>query len=92
MTNEARLVLRLYVAGSAPNSQRAIANTRAFCDAHFAGGYDLEIVDLLTSHQHAIEDGIIVTPTLIRLRPLPVRRLIGDLSDTSELLLALPGQ
>src|SRR5689334_21661519 len=85
-----RLVLRLYVAGGAPNSLRAVANTRAFCDEHFASGYDLEIVDLLTKSQSAgaLADGIVVTPTLIRLRPLPVRRLIGNLSDTNQLRLA----
>src|SRR4051812_18162380 len=84
-----RLVLRLYVAGGAPNSLRAIANTRAFCDEHFASAYDLEIVDFLTHAREALADRIIVTPTLVRLQPLPVRRLIGNLSDTSQLHLAL---
>ena len=89
--NGPRLVLRLYVAGSAPNSVRAIANTRAFCDERFKSAYDLEIVDLLTHPQNALADGIIVTPTLLRLQPLPVRRLIGNLSDTNQLRLALAG-
>jgi circadian clock protein KaiB len=60
------LVLRLYVAGSAPNSLRAIANTKAICDEHFASGYELEIVDLLQHPQQALADGIIVTPTLLK--------------------------
>lgn len=81
--------LRLYVAGHAPNSLRAIANARAICDEHFASGHELEIVDLLKHPVQALEDGIIVTPTLLRLSPLPVQRVIGNLSDTNQVLLAL---
>ena len=81
--------LRLYVAGHAPNSLRAIANVRAICDGHFASGHELEIVDLLKHPMQALEDGIIVTPTLLRLLPLPVQRVIGNLSDTNQVLLAL---
>ena len=83
------LRLRLYVAGNAPNSVRATANCRAICDEHFASGSELEIVDLLAHPKRALADGIIVTPTLLRLLPLPVQRVIGDLSDTSQVLLAL---
>ena len=86
------LVLRLYVAGSAPNSLRAIANARAMCDEHFGSAYELEIVDLLEHPQRALADGIIVTPTLLRVLPLPVQRLIGNLSDTKQLLLTLAAQ
>ncbi len=74
-TNEG-LVLRLYVTGSAPNSLRAIANAKAICDEHFASGHELEIVDLLDHPQQALADGIVVTPTLLRLLPLPVRSLV----------------
>jgi len=81
--------LRLYVAGNAPNSVRAIANCRAICDEHFASGHELEIVDLLEQPKRALADGIIVTPTLLRLLPLPVQRVIGSLSDTNQVLLAL---
>lgn len=84
-----KLLLRLYVAGGAPNSVRAIANIRAICAEHFALGYELEIVDLLEHPRRALDDGVIVTPTLIRLSPLPVRRLIGNLNDTGQALLAL---
>src|SRR5688572_23154384 len=84
-----RLHLRLYVAGQAPNSVRAIANCRAICDEHFASGHELEIVDLLEHPKRAVADGIIVTPTLLKLLPLPVQRVIGSLSDTSQVLLAL---
>src|SRR5688500_172556 len=81
--------LLLYGAGHAPSSVRAIANCRAICDEHFASGHELEIVDLLEHPKRAVADGIIVTPTLLKLLPLPVQRVIGSLSDTNQVLLAL---
>jgi circadian clock protein KaiB len=84
-----KLRLRLYVAGHAPNSLRAIANCRAICDEHFASGHEIEIVDLLKYPKRAVADGIIVTPTLLKLLPLPVERVIGSLSDTNQVLQAL---
>jgi circadian clock protein KaiB len=83
------LRLRLYIAGNAPNSVRAIGNCRAICAEHFASRHELEIVDLLTHPTRALADGIIVTPTLLKLSPLPVQRVIGSLSDTNQVLLAL---
>jgi circadian clock protein KaiB len=83
--------LRLYVSGNAPNSVCAIANAKAFCAEHFASRHHLEIVDLLAQPLRALEDGILVTPTLVKLAPLPVQRVIGNLSDTHQLLLALRG-
>jgi circadian clock protein KaiB len=83
------LRLRLYIAGNAPNSVRAVANARAICDEHFPSGHELEIVDLLVYPQRALADGIIVTPTLLRLLPLPVQRVIGSLNDRTQVLLAL---
>ena len=88
----AALRLRLYIAGSAPNSLRAMVNCRAICDEHFAAGYDLEIVDLLDHPKRALADGIIVTPTLLKLLPLPVERVIGTLSDTNQVLIVLSGR
>jgi circadian clock protein KaiB len=85
------LRLRLYVAGNAPNSVRAIANAKAICDEHFAAAHDLEIVDMLEQPGRALADGIIVTPTLLKLMPLPVQRVIGNLSDKDQVLLALTG-
>jgi circadian clock protein KaiB len=85
------LRLRLYVAGNAPNSLRAIANVRAICDEHFATGHEIEVVDLLKQPKRALADGIIVTPTLIKLAPLPTLKLIGNLSDTQQVLGALRG-
>lgn len=81
--------LRLYVAGNAPNSMRAIANAKAICAEHYDGVSVLEIVDMMEQPLRALADEIIVTPTLMRLRPLPVRRVIGSLSDSAEVLLAL---
>jgi len=83
------LRLRLYVAGNAPNSLRAIANAKAICGEHFASGHELEIVDLLEHPRRALADGVIVTPTLLKLSPPPVERVIGNLSDTNQVLLAL---
>jgi circadian clock protein KaiB len=85
----ATLVLRLYVAGNAPNSLRATANAKAICEEHLATRYQLEVVDLLKYPRRALDDGIIVTPTLLRIRPLPVQRMIGNLSDTNQVLLTL---
>jgi circadian clock protein KaiB len=84
--------MRLYIAGNAPNSLCAIANLKAICEAHFASGHELEIVDLLKQPLRALADGIIVTPTLLKLLPLPVQKLIGNLADTKQVLLALAGK
>jgi circadian clock protein KaiB len=82
--------LRLYVAGRAPNSVRAIANIMAICDPrHGSIQYALEIVDVLKEPRRALADGVVVTPTLIRVSPLPVQRIVGDLSDTGQVLLTL---
>jgi circadian clock protein KaiB len=83
------LRLRLYVSGNAPNSLRAIANVKAICLSHFAAGHELEIVDILEQPRRALADGILVSPTLLKLLPLPVARVIGDLSDTERVLMTL---
>jgi circadian clock protein KaiB len=90
-TRKAGLRLRLYVAGNAPNSVMAIENAKAICDQHFAG-YDLQIIDLLEQPILGLADGIIVTPTLVRMSPTPVRRLIGNLGDMTHVLTALSGK
>jgi len=92
ITQKAGLMLRLYVAGNAPNSLRAIANVQAICDAHFAAGHELEIVDLLKEPMRALADGVIVTPMLLKLSPLPAQRVIGNLSDTAKVLLILAAE
>ncbi len=83
------LRLRLYIAGNAPNSERAVENVKALCAQHFAGGHELEIVDLLQQPRRGLADGIIVTPTLVRLEPPPEQRVVGNLSDTAGVLLML---
>ncbi len=84
-----RYVLRLFVAGTSPSSAQAIARLHAICDEHLKGEYDLEIVDV---HQHpgrASEDDIFAIPTLLKELPVPLRRIIGDLSDEGRVLIAL---
>jgi circadian clock protein KaiB len=81
--------LLLYVAGQAPNSILAIANAKAICEDHYSLGYKLEIVDLMEHPLRALKDGIVVTPTLIRVLPKPARKVIGTLADQKQVLLAL---
>lgn len=82
-------VLRLYIAGASPRSMRAIVNTRKLCEAHLQGRYELEIIDLLQHPARAVGEQIIVTPTLVKRLPLPLRRFIGDLSQTESVLRGL---
>jgi circadian clock protein KaiB len=86
---KSQCVLRLYVAGSTPQSTRAIRNLRAICEANLQGRYVLTVVDLYAQPERACEDQIIVAPTLIRQAPLPVRRIVGDLSNTDRVLATL---
>jgi circadian clock protein KaiB len=86
---EPRLLLRLYIAGNAPNSLAAITNATTMCEERFAAAYKIEIVDMLAHPGRALIDHVIVTPTLIRLFPLPARRIVGNLSDTNQMQLLL---
>ena len=81
--------LRLYVAGNTPKSSRAISNLEAICEEHLPDRYDLTVVDLYEQPERAKEDQIMVAPTLVRQLPLPVRRIIGDLSQLDRVLAAL---
>jgi circadian clock protein KaiB len=81
--------LRLYVSGNAPNSLRAIINARAICQDQAGPPFELEIVDVLEHPTRALADGIIVTPTLLKLSPAPIQRMVGNLSDTNQVLLTL---
>ena len=78
---EAKMVLRLYVAGTSDRSMRAIVNTRELLDAHAAGRYSLEVIDLLQQPSLARDDQIVAVPTLVKRGPGPAQRFIGDLSD-----------
>lgn len=86
------LLLRLYVAGDAANSLSAIANAKAICETHFKAQYKIEIVDMLRQPIRAMADGVVVSPTLIRVAPLPARRLIGNLNNTSQVLQILAAE
>lgn len=81
--------LRLYVAGQSPRSVRAIENLRRVCDEHLAGRYRVEVIDLLVDPTLARGDEIVAVPTLVRKLPDPVRKIIGDLSDTDKVLVGL---
>jgi circadian clock protein KaiB len=84
--------LRLYVAGQTPKSIRAFANLEALCEAHLKGRYQIEVVDLLEHPQLARGDQIVAIPTLVRRLPPPVRKIIGDLSNTLRVLVDLDVQ
>lgn len=81
--------LRLYVAGQAPKSVRAVENLRRVCEEHLAGRYRVEVIDLLEDPRLARGDEIIAVPTLVRKLPEPIRKIIGDLSDTERVLVGL---
>jgi circadian clock protein KaiB len=81
--------LRLYVAGQTPKSIRAFANLKVLCEEHLKGHYQIEVIDLLENPQLARGDQIVAVPTLIRKLPLPVRKIIGDLSNTDRVLVGL---
>ena len=84
-----KYVLRLYVAGLTPRSQTAIKNIKKICEEHLNGRYDLEVIDVYQKPVLAKGEQIIAAPTLIKRLPLPLRRFIGDLSDSDRILLGL---
>jgi circadian clock protein KaiB len=92
LSKRAALRLRLFVAGDAPNSRTAVANINKICAEHFAAAYEIEIIDVLARPDRTLADGIVVTPTLLKLHPPPAQRVIGNLSDTVQVLLALGGK
>jgi circadian clock protein KaiB len=81
-----RPVFWLYLAGNTPVSARAIVNTRRFCEDNFLGRYELEIIDISLHPERVREAQIIAAPTLVKKRPLPEQRVIGDMSRTDGLL------
>ena len=81
--------LRLYVAGQSPKSLHALANLKRLCEAHLAGRYEIEIIDLAERPALAKGDDILAIPTLVRRLPAPSRRIIGDLSNTARVLAGL---
>jgi circadian clock protein KaiB len=81
--------LRLYVAGQSPKSLRAFANLKALCEEHLAGRYEIEIIDLVEHPGLAQRDDILAIPTLVRRLPAPLRKIIGDLSNSERVLVGL---
>ena len=82
-------ILKLYVAGNTPNSMRALDTLRGILENEFKGVYALKVIDVLKQPQLAEEDKILATPTLAKILPPPVRRIIGDLSDRERVLIGL---
>ncbi len=86
---ENKIELKLYIAGHTAKSENAIINIKTLCEDNFKGEYSLRIIDVLEDPQAAEDVRILATPTLVRVRPAPERRLIGDLSDTALVLRGL---
>jgi circadian clock protein KaiB len=81
--------LRLYIAGQTPKSVTALANLKKICEEHMQGQYRIEIIDLMENPHLARQDQIVAIPTLVRELPQPIRRIIGDLSNTQKVLVGL---
>lgn len=89
MTQHPLFKFQLYVAGDAPNSAQAITNLASFCQAHLPGRYEIEIIDVFRDPKRALAESIFMTPTLVVLTPPPARKIVGTLSHTQTVLLAL---
>lgn len=87
--DDAKMVLRLYVAGQTPKSLEAISNLKRICAQHAEQEYTIEVIDLVKKPQLAHGDQILAIPTLVRSLPQPIRKIIGDLSDTEKVLVGL---
>src|SRR4030042_3379287 len=88
-TADDKWALRLYVAGQSPKALTAFANLKKICEEQLGGKYSIEVIDLLINPQLGNEDQILALPTLVRKLPVPVRKIIGDLSDTERVLVGL---
>lgn len=84
-----RYILKLYVAGQSPKSVNALANLKRICEENLQGRYELEVIDLYQQPQLALGEQIIAIPTLIRKLPPPLRRIVGDMSNTERVLVGL---
>ena len=87
--SEEHYVLRLYVTGMTPRSTEAFASIKALCEARLKGRYELEVIDIYLHPQLAVDEQIIAVPTLIKLLPAPLRKMVGDLSNSDRVLLGL---
>lgn len=89
MTSSEKWLLKLYTAGQSPRSLAALDNLKRLCEEHLSGSYSIEVVDLLKNPRLAKDDQIVAIPTLVRQLPPPLRKIIGDLSDTERALVGL---
>ena len=89
MSRSTMFRFRLYVAGETQNSAQALTNLTALCRAHLPDRHDIEVVNVFREPKRALADGILMTPTLIKLAPSPLRMIVGTLSRTQTVLLAL---
>lgn len=87
--SEKKIIMKLYVSGATPRSSRAIENIRNFCEEHLKGRYELEIVDIYQQPELLKHDEVVAAPTLIKELPLPLRKLIGDMSDEEKIMIGL---
>lgn len=87
--SHSKYLLRLYVAGNTANSSRAIANIRCICEQHLAGRFELEVVDLYQQPVLSKGEQIVAVPTLIKKLPAPLRKFVGDMSNTDRILIGL---
>jgi circadian clock protein KaiB len=85
----AKYILRLYVTGSTRNSLRAVQNLRKICEEHLPNNYDLEVIDIYKDPAAARREQVIAAPTLVKKLPQPIRKLVGDLSNTQKVLVGL---
>ena len=88
-TEKDKWILRLYVAGKTPKALTAFTNLKKICEEQLNGKYSIEVIDLLINPQLGVEDQILALPTLVRKLPVPVRKIIGDLSNTERVLVGL---
>jgi circadian clock protein KaiB len=88
-TGETRYVLRLYVSGMTPRAQSAIRNIKQICEGELKGRYDLEVIDIYQQPELAKSEQILAAPTLIKKLPLPLRRLVGDMSNKEKVIVGL---
>ena len=89
MPDRTKHILRLYITGMTPRSTRAIANVRTLCEQYLKGAYELKVIDIYQQPKLAAGEQIIATPTLIKQLPLPLRKLIGDMSDIEKFLIGI---
>ena len=82
-------IMKLYITGASPNSIRAVANLKSICETYLQGNYKLDIIDVHQQPLLAKEEQIVALPMLIKIAPLPIKRLIGDLSDVTKVLKGL---